>query len=78
MIAAAGALLASAALAAFVVWEVWLWSLIAAVIALTASAWAILVAPSRALLALSVGSIVIASITLILWWDAVRALVESS
>ena len=74
-------MLASAALAAFVVWEAafsWWWSPIAAVMALIASTWATLAAPSRALLALDFGAIVIASITLILWWDAMRVLVESS
>lgn len=75
-IAAAAPLLATAALAAFVMWEAnagpdsaaW-WSPLAAITALIASVWVILAAPSRALLALGIGSIVIASITLILWWN---------
>jgi hypothetical protein len=84
-IAAAAPLLAAVALATLVIWRAnagpnsaaW-WSPLAAIAALIASAWAILAAPSRALLALGIGSLVIASITLLLWWDAIRVLVESS
>jgi hypothetical protein len=75
--------LATTALAAFVVWEVNAgatagWSLFAAITALIASAWAILVAPSRALQALGIASFATALITLILWWDAMWQIVESS
>jgi hypothetical protein len=84
-IAAAAPFLATLALATFVLWDAnvgpnsaaW-WSPVAAITALIASAWAILAAPSRALLALAIVSIVVASIVLILWWDAIRVLVESS
>ena len=84
-IAAAAPLLATVALATFVMWEAdagpdsaaW-WSPLAAIAALIASAWTILAAPSRALLALGIGAIVIASITLTLWWDAIKVLAESS
>jgi hypothetical protein len=83
--AAAAPLLATVALATFVMWDAnvgpnsaaW-WSPLAATVALIAAAWVILAAPSRALLAVGIGSIVVASITLILWWDAIRVLVESS
>jgi hypothetical protein len=84
-IAAAGPVLASVALATFVMWyanagpdsAAW-WSPLAAITALIASVWVIRAAPSRALLALAVGSTVVASISLILWWDAISVLVESS
>jgi hypothetical protein len=84
-IAAAAPLLATVALATFAMWDAsvgpnsaaW-WSPLAAITALIASAWAIMTSPSRALLALAIGSIVVASIALILWWDAIRVLVESS
>jgi len=66
-----------------VVWEVNVgatagWSLFAAITALIASAWAILVAPSRALQALGIVSFATALITLILWWDAMWQIAESS
>jgi hypothetical protein len=71
-------LLAASALAVFAEWEVNGWSLFAAVTALIASAWAILVAPSRALVALGIGSFAASSITLILWWDAAWEIAKSS
>jgi hypothetical protein len=77
-IAAAAPLLASTALVAFAVWELYGWTLFAALTALIASACAILVAPSRALVALGIGSFATASITLILWWDAVWEIAKSS
>jgi hypothetical protein len=54
------------------------WSLFAGITALIASAWAMLLAPSRALLALGIASFVTALVTLILWWDAIWQIAESS
>lgn len=84
-IAAAASVFATVALATLVMFyadagpesAAW-WSPLAAITALIASAWAMWVAPSRALLALGISSFVIASITLILWWIAVWEIAESS
>lgn len=46
--------------------------------ALIASAWGMLVAPSRTLLVLDIASFCVASVTLALWWNAVWTIVRSS
>ena len=84
-IAAAAPVLAAVALATFLIWEAdavpnsaaW-WSPLTAITALIASAWVTLTTHSRALLAVGIGSIAVASIALTLWWDAISVLVESS
>jgi hypothetical protein len=53
-------------------------SLVAAVAALIASGWAILVAPSRALRALGIASLVTASIALVLWWQEVAGILKTT
>jgi len=84
-VAGVAPLLAAAALVSHFLWEFDAVrtsaapaTLIAAVAALIASAWAMLIAPSRALLVLGIASFVAASITLALWWDAMLAIAKTS
>jgi hypothetical protein len=52
--------------------------LITAVAALIASAWAMLVAPSRSLQVLGIASFVTASITLVLWWQEIAGILKTT
>ena len=53
-------------------------SLVATAAALIASAWAVLVAPSRALQALGIAAFVTASITVVLWWYAITEILKTT
>jgi hypothetical protein len=52
--------------------------LIATAAALITSAWAMLVAPSRALQALGFASFLTASITVVLWWRAMTEILRTT
>jgi hypothetical protein len=78
-------LLAVAALATFLVWERYSdadsaggVSLVATAAALIASAWAVLVAPSRPLQAVGIGAFVTASVTAVLWWNAIIEILKTA
>ncbi len=79
-------LLAAAALATFVVWERSVgeadWaapvSLVGTCVAFVTSAWAILVATSRALQIVGVAALIVSVLTAVLWWSAISGILETT